>query len=196
MKINLVIVDYQNITRPQLILYNQMLEKITEMIYDLWVQGNYVQIDIITDNLLLEKKHFCEAGVNNITLAPDGYVYPCQAFYFSGEGRLSNIDDFSRDKCQDVLLLTMCQKCGANNCRKCGYLNGRCTDEPVVPFELHCVKTNLDQSASCNLLKKIKQAQLALPFDINREIRPSNDLDPLITLRGDSFVNGKISKWF
>ena len=96
--------------------------------------------------------------------------------------------DFDNSFKNSECFLTMCKKCEVNNCKKCFYLNNKTTAEKNVPFELHCVKTNLEQRASCKLLQKIDHNKLQLPFDINASIRCSSNLDPLISLRGETFI--------
>ena len=86
-------------------------------------------------------------------------------------------------------LLSMCDKCNVNSCKKCSFLNQKNTDEKKVPFESHCVKANLELKASVNLVRMIEDDKIELPFDINRSIYCSRNLDPLITLRGDSFIS-------
>ena len=163
-------------------------------IFKKWVSGDFVQVDVITDNLFLDNKQFCVAGTKNLTLAPDGGIYPCQAFYFFGADKISTAYDFDGFSKNGESLLTMCKKCDANNCKKCFYLNKMCTDEKRVPFELHCVKVNLEQRASCRLIGMIENAKLRLPFDINTRIRCSSDLDPLISLRGETFVTKGLNR--
>ncbi len=187
-KITLTIVDYHKWSTKQVFQYKKILADLTELVFSEWSCGHYIQIDVITDNLLSDKKSFCLAGERNLTFAPDGNIYPCQAFYFNDSyclGEVSSLKDLSKSN----IFLTMCNKCEANNCKKCLFLNNKTTSEKDVPFELHCIKTNLELLASCSLLHKIRDASLVLNFDINDRIRASKDLDPLISLRGNSFIN-------
>lgn len=195
-KVNLVIVNYEKLNNDQLLFYNKILDSLTDFVYEHWKIGDYVQIDVITDNLFLGSKRFCLSGINEFTLAPDGGIYPCQAFYFAGVNRMFTLDDLLYALPKNETILTMCKKCEVNKCKKCFYLNKVCTDEKVVPFEMHCVKANLEQRASFKLLEKIKSSDTKLPFDINTRIQCSEDLDPLISLRGDTFVTKKLSKLF
>lgn len=187
-KINVVIVDYDTFSAQQLIVYNEILNDLVGLLFEKWKSNRFVQIDIITDNLFLEKKAFCSAD-NSLTLAPDGYFYPCQAYYFYNNSRISSIDDYDNETRMQASLLSMCDKCNVNSCKKCSFLNQKNTDEKKVPFESHCVKANLELKASVNLVRMIEDDKIELPFDINRSIYCSRNLDPLITLRGDSFIS-------
>jgi len=186
-KINIVLVEYETLSKQQLISYLGILNDLVLLIITKWKENSFVQIDVITDNLFLDKKTFCSA-VNSMTLAPDGYFYPCQAYYFHNNSRIASIDDFEDIPRMRANSLSMCNKCEVYSCKKCAFLNQKTTCENAVPFESHCIKANLELKASVNLLRMLEDEGITLPFDINKSLRCSRDLDPLITLRGDSFI--------
>lgn len=196
-KINIVIKEYHKWDIFLLRKYIEVLNLLSDLIIDLWSAGRYIQIDIVTDNMFLSEKKNCSAGSNQWCVAPSGEIYSCIGEYMLNRPAMANILDFPEIESLSIVhkKLFMCDRCNVKQCGKCYVLNKELTCESDVPFEIHCIKSNLELEASVKIVQTLKTLNLKLPFEINSAILESKYLDPLIDLRGeDSFVNQKFYK--
>ena len=93
-RLNIVITDIEYFTNKDFDIYKQLLDSLSDEIKVLYSQGNSPQLNLITDRIMLPQMNNCNAGCDNITLAPDGNFYICPAFYYSDENRqLFNVGD-------------------------------------------------------------------------------------------------------
>ena len=191
-KINLVIDNYYKWTSDDLITYNSVLKELSSIIYSNWKQENFIQINVITNNLLSDEKKFCDAGNKNFTMSPDGRIYPCSAYYFENKKPLGYIDETDLLDSHEFKNLLTCQRCDVNYCNKCAFLNEKLTEEQDAAFEVHCVKNNIELNIGCSLLKRIRDNNLNLPFSVYEKLREASCLDPLIDLRADTFASKKL----
>ena len=89
-RINLCITDVEQFTDEQIEVYKMLLEEWNAVLLDLYKQGQSPQFNLLTDRMMLDKMHNCEAGVSNITLAPNGKFYLCPAFYYDEQMKVDN----------------------------------------------------------------------------------------------------------
>ena len=89
-RINLCISDVEQFTDEQIEAYKQVLKEWNTVLLNLYKQGQSPQFNLLTDRMMLDKMHNCEAGVSNITLAPNGKFYLCPAFYFDEQTNVDN----------------------------------------------------------------------------------------------------------
>jgi len=85
----------------------------------------------------------CEAGVSSYTVAPNGYVYPCPAFYYETPDEplchISQLNDYKIEKnLFDRNESPVCKKCDNHNCRRCVFDNKRHTGNVNIPTHLQC----------------------------------------------------------
>lgn len=191
-KINIKIINYESWGRKELQAYRLFLEQLSEFLLEEWMRSHFVQIDLLTNTLFTDNRIFCDAGTRQITVAPNGDLYPCSAYFFNGDKKIGNIFDNNVFEFESEKQLLMCKKCKVINCNKCSFLNRKKTLEKQVPFEAHCVKANLEYNASVDFMDKLKKEKIELPFEIKDGLNKTDELDPLLTLRGDSFVNNKL----
>ncbi len=93
-------------------------------------------------NLLIESKKYqeCNAGVESFTVAPNGKVYICPAFYFK------NREDAICDIGEEILPLEVCRReaspicsqCSNEKCRRCVYENILTTGDICTPSANYC----------------------------------------------------------
>ena len=94
---------------------------------------------------LIDKMNNCNAGIEHVTLGPDGKLYLCPAFYYKNqplEQEELNISD------KLALLLKIenapiCNHCDAYQCRRCFLLNIQQTGELNIPGEKQCVISHI-----------------------------------------------------
>ena len=192
-RINLCITDVEQFTDEQIETYKQVLNEWNAALLDLYKQGLSPQFNLLTDRMQLEKMHNCEAGVSNITLAPNGKFYLCPAFYYDEQMKVFNQLDHNNpssdnsvgdlEKGLDIpnpqLLqldhAPLCRSCDAYQCRRCIWLNRKLTWDNNTPSHQQCVMAHIERNASRDLLNDIRKVGEFMP---NIDIKEINYLDP------------------
>lgn len=167
--------------------YKLFLESLKDVFEQLVIDGVAPQINLLTDRLVLEKMNNCNAGVESITIGPNGYFYICPSFYFEDTNdSVGNLLDGLNIKNPQLLAIShapICKICDAYHCKRCVWLNKKTTLEVNTPSHEQCVMAHLERNASKELLKKIRQYGDFLP---DKEIATIDYIDPF-----DKIVNGK-----
>ena len=159
----------------------------------MYKEGKTPQINILTDRMMLDKMHNCDAGVNNITLAPNGKFYLCPAFYYdektnvynqlnhnkpSSDNSVGDLDNGLSIPNPQLLKLDhapLCRNCDAYQCRRCIWLNRKLTWDNNTPSHQQCVISHIERNASRYLLNKIREIGEFMPEIYIKEI---SYLDP------------------
>lgn len=116
-------------------------------------QGLRKEINVLTDILLLEEHANCAAGEKNITLAPDGNLYICPAFYSDeSESPIGNLAEGLANM-KNAHLYTqeyapVCSVCDAYHCVDCIYHNKKKTKEVNVPASIQCKKSYVERKVA------------------------------------------------
>ena len=192
-RVNLCITDVEQFTDEQTEVYKQLLEEWSSALLDSYKQGQSPQFNLLTDRMMLKKMHNCEAGVSNITLAPNGKFYLCPAFYYDERMQVSNQMNHHQpssdrsvgdlDKGLDIpnpqLLkldhAPLCRKCDAFQCRRCIWLNRKLTWDINTPSHQQCVMAHIERNVSRSLLDNIRKDHEFMP---QIEIKEIDYLDP------------------
>lgn len=191
-RLNLVITDVAQFSDEQAELYKQALNEWAKILLTEFKRGKQPQVNVLTDRLQLDAMHNCEAGVGNITVAPNGKFYLCPAFYYDEQmgvnNRLNHHNPSSEQSVGDLenglqipnpqLLkldhAPLCRICDSYQCRRCIWLNQKLTWDNNTPSHQQCVLAHLERNASRNLQKKMQQGD----FEIKNEIKEIKYLDP------------------
>lgn len=158
--------------------YKSILRRLSETIEEIIESGNMIQMSPITDRIYLYSMNNCNAGVESVTLAPDGKFYICPAFYYDESNDVGNPRDGLVIPNQQLLKLEyapICRNCDAYHCRRCIWLNKMTTLEVNTPSHEQCVVSHLERNESMHLLNSLKQKG-AINTDIS--IPEINYLDP------------------
>ena len=192
-RINLCLTDVEHFPDEQIETYEQVLNEWNKALLDLYKQGQSPQFNLLTDRMMLEKMHNCEAGVSNITLAPNGKFYLCPAFYYdermkvfnqlnhhqpSSEKSVGDLEkglDIPNPQLLKLDHAPLCRTCDAYQCRRCLWLNRKLTWDLNTPSRQQCVMAHLERNASRNLLNDIRKVGEFMP---NIDIKEINYLDP------------------
>lgn len=192
-RVNLCITDVEQFSDEQMEAYKQVLNEWNTTLLDLYKQGQSPQFNLLTDRMMLEKMHNCEAGVSNITLAPNGKFYLCPAFYYDEQTKVDNqlnhhqptsdnaVGDLEKGLEPPNLQLLkldhapLCRNCDAYQCRRCIWLNRKLTWDLNTPSRQQCVMAHLERNASRDLLNDIRKVGEFMP---QIEIKEINYLDP------------------
>lgn len=167
-RVNIVITDILSFREEDKSLYSGCLEGLSNKIANEYKAGHSIQINLLTDRLLLDGMNNCNAGDETITLCPDGNFYVCPAFYSDGNTQfmVGNIEQGLQIKNSQLYKLDhapICKICDAYQCRRCIWLNQKATHEVNTPSHEQCVVAHIEREASRNLLKKIREIGKFMP---------------------------------
>ena len=192
-RINLCITDVERFTDDQIKVYKQVLKEWNTVLLNLYKQGQSPQFNLLTDRMMLEKMHNCEASVSNITLAPNGKFYLCPAFYYDEQTKVDNqlnhhqptsdnsVGDLEKGlDIPNLQLLKLdhaplCRNCDAYQCRRCLWLNRKLTWDLNTPSHQQCVMAHIERNASRDLLNDIRKVGEFMP---EIDIKEIDYLDP------------------
>lgn len=95
LRLNVVITDIEKFTEEDFKKYKEVLEYLSDVLKTCYAEGKSPQLNLLTDRMMLDGMNNCNAGVENITLAPNGKFYVCPAFYLSKEcdGNEKSLDE-------------------------------------------------------------------------------------------------------
>lgn len=192
-RINLCITDVEQFSDGQIEAYKTLLNDWNGVLLGLYKKGQSPQFNLLTDRMMLKEMHNCEAGVSNITLAPNGKFYLCPAFYYDERMHVFNqlnhhqpssdnsVGDLERglDIPNPQLLqldhAPLCRNCDAFQCRRCIWLNRKLTWDINTPSHQQCVMAHIERNASRSLLNDIRKVGEFMP---EIDIKEINYLDP------------------
>lgn len=185
-RLNVIITDVDAFTDDDFNKYSGVLQELSEIIENLYLNDSVVQLNLLTDRMMLDKMNNCGAGDMVITLAPNGKFYVCPAFYYDQEdlsvGNLSSGLDIKNPQLYKLDHAPLCRNCDAYQCNRCIWLNHKTTFEVNTPSHEQCVLAHLERNCSRMLLKNIrrhgqfltgrediKEISYLDPFDVRKE---------------------------
>ena len=178
--IHLVGVDY--FTPDDFAVYEKELCKIRTALGQLYRDGQAIEVNVLTDRIMLTSMRNCDAGVKHITVAPNGKCYICPAFYYDNENSfVGEFDDkngfpLMRVTGVDLPSAPLCARCDAYHCKRCVFLNKKTTLELNVPSEQQCTVAHIEREASRQLSIDLASVE---PFRRMPRIAELNYRDPL-----------------
>lgn len=191
-RLNICLTDIENFKDEQIEDYKRALATLNAVLLNLYKSAKQPQFNLITDRLQLTEMHNCEAGVGNITIAPNGKFYLCPAFYYDEQMGISNrMNHKTKDASRSVGDLEqgidipnkqllqldhapLCRICDAYHCNRCIWLNQKLTWDNNTPSHQQCVISHLERNASRDLQIKMQEAG----YRFENEIKEINYLDP------------------
>jgi len=182
-RLNIIITDIETFTESDLESYKQWLAELAATIVKTGRAPSLPQINLLTDRILLDKMNNCNAGIENITLAPNGEFYICPAFYMEDEedsiGNLKKGLDIKNRHLYKLEYAPLCRICDAYQCKRCVWLNRKTTLEVNTPSREQCVVAHLERNASEYLLNELKPAG----YFKDKKIPAIDYLDPFDIIR-------------
>lgn len=179
-RLNVVLTDVEVFTDKDIDNYKHTLETIADRVIEMYKVGKAVQINLLTDRLMLTAMNNCGAGDSNLTLAPNGKFYLCPAFYYEDEaqsvGDLKTGLDIKNPQLLRLDHAPICRKCDAYQCRRCIWMNKQLTLDANTPSHQQCVVAHLERNASRYLQMKLNGAGIRLSN--SQSIEEITELDP------------------
>lgn len=191
-RLNICLTDIAAFRDEQAEDYKKALETLNAVLVNLYKKENPTQVNMLTDRLVLTEMHNCEAGIGNITVAPNGKFYLCPAFYYDEQMGVSNrMNHSTKDDSRSVGDLDnglqipnkqlleldhapLCRKCDAYHCHRCIWLNDRLTMDANTPSHQQCVLAHLERNAG----RELQQMLAAQGLHTGNEIPEIDYLDP------------------
>lgn len=174
-RLNVVITDLDTFTDDHLAAYTSLLDRWAALLKEEYLAGRTPQLNLLTDRMMLSAPNHCNAGVENITLAPNGRFYLCPAFYYTHPEDSVDPADIPNAQLLRLDHAPLCRRCDAFHCRRCLWLNQRTTLEFNTPGRQQCIVAHTERNASRRLLAAIRSKASFMPeVDIN----PIDYIDP------------------
>lgn len=174
-RLNIVVTDIETITDEELKSYAGVLEGLASVLKGEYLAGRMPQLNLLTDRMMLDRPNHCNAGVENITLAPNGRYYLCPAFYYSNPDDSIDPQDIRNQQLLRLDHAPLCRHCDAYHCRRCIWLNRKTTLEVNTPSREQCIVAHTEREASRRLLAAIREQAVFMP---EVEIKELNYNDP------------------
>lgn len=192
-RLNICFRDIDNFDDSLTHAYRESLRTLKKKVFSLITEENIdIQCNLLTDRLQLSSMNNCGAGVNNITLAPNGKFYLCPAFYYDERSGLDNRRNFKTSESDrsvgdidggldipDKQLLQLnhapiCRICDAFHCNRCLWLNQRLTLNINTPGRQQCVMAHIER----NIARELQQDLIDAGFKFENLMSESEILDP------------------
>lgn len=180
-RVNVVLTDVEQFRDVDTDGYRQLLGHLSDDLVELFAAGRNVQLNLLTDRLMIGHMNNCGAGDSSVTLAPNGRFYICPAFYYNDleQNDVGDIGVGLRIKNPQLLRLDhspICRICDAFHCRRCLWMNERLTGDLNTPSHQQCVVSHIERNASRRLQQRLLER--GLKFENTKEIPEVDYLDP------------------
>jgi uncharacterized protein len=179
-RINIILEDIENWDDEHLAVYEEQLGVIVETTRQCFAMGRSVEINVLTDLWHLTGICDCGAGEENFTIAPNGKIYLCPAFYYNdSDDHVGTLQTGIRLKNPGLLKSAnspYCSRCDVYSCRRCKFLNKRLTGEIGIPSRIQCLVSHVERTMSMKLERMLMDEGVIHPINV---IRPVSHVDPL-----------------
>lgn len=160
-RINLILMDVETYSEDDYAVYEQQLDKIAKKIVKISGEKDIPELNFLTDRTVLTQMNNCEAGINHLTVAPNGKLYLCPAFYYDNEasdlGVLRNEIEIKNAQLLELKYAPICRVCDAFQCKRCVFLNKKNTLEFNTPSAQQCITSHIEREASRKLLQSLSE---------------------------------------
>lgn len=180
-RLSLHLRELEYYTRSDLARYEDELHKLADELGSIYARGNRVEINVLTDRMILKQMRNCDAGVAHLTVAPDGTCHTCPGFLSDGEAAIGAFDAkrgvVARPPANIALERgPLCTRCDAWHCKRCVYLSRKLTLEYNVPSEQQCLTAHAERETTRLLLRRLGNME---PFRRMPRLAELNYRDPL-----------------
>lgn len=184
-RINIILEDIDRWTDVDLEAYGVQLSQMADEICRCYLNGNEIEINVLTDLWNLREMCNCGAGESSFTIAPSGKIYHCPAFYFDNpENFIGSLDDgitIDNSQLLDIERSLVCSSCDVYSCKRCKFLNKFLTGEINVPSRIQCLVSHLERKFSMKLQRKLQDERAINPVNRIKEISYGDPLELVIS---------------
>ena len=178
-RINLRLENIETWTKADLKLYEDQLDILSNRVLESYKNINPIEINVLTDIMTLDSLEDCGAGTTSFSVAPNGKIYFCPAFYFDNpQNFIGSLDEGLNIKNTYLLNANnapICSGCDAFHCNRCKFLNKKTTNEINTPSQMQCIISHTERNKA-----RILQIQLAeVGLECKNTITEIDYLDPL-----------------
>jgi len=160
-RVNLVLRDVENYGPDEFAEYGRQLEKASGRVLAMAAKKNPPELNVLTDRLILDKMNNCDAGLTHLTVAPNGRLYVCPAFYEACPddtlGEIRNEVPIGNRRLLELKYAPICRICDAYHCKRCVFLNRKLTLEINTPSFQQCRVAHVEREASRAYLLKARE---------------------------------------
>ena len=179
-RLNVTVKDIAGANEDALNRFRLDLQPLKDVIFRLFRENRFFELNIATDRMVLDTVKSCDAGIKHLTLAPDGRFYLCPAFYYDSKkqavGSLGEVINIPNRHLLRIEYAALCRLCDCYQCRRCTYLNKKLTGELNTPSRQQCVLSHHERNLSGMLLQKLQSKGFLANA---KTILPLYYLDPL-----------------
>lgn len=180
-RLSLHLRDLEYFTRADLALYESELRKLAGQLKAIYANGDRVEINVLTDRMMLTGMRNCDAGVTHVTVAADGSCHICPGFLSDGEPAIGRFDAETGVVAEPPANVAfergpLCTRCDAWHCKRCVYLSRKLTLEYNVPSEQQCLAAHAERETTRLLLRQLGAME---PFRRMPRLAELNYRDPL-----------------
>ena len=176
-RLNLRLLEVESFDDVDIATYRREVTRVADALSARYAAGDMVEVEFLSDRLLLPEMRNCEAGVQHLTFAAGGF-HICPAFFHAGAEPVGDLDSGVRVVNGQLLRrerAPICTICDAFQCKRCVWLNQRTTGELNTPSRQQCVTAHLERNASADLLGGLRHLP---PFSAMRRLVRVDRLDP------------------
>ena len=190
-RINLILEDIEKWGEEDLENYANQLENVGTQILEAVDQGKKYEFNVLTDLWYLSSPRNCGVGTSTFSLAPNGNIYLCPAFYFDDPANfVGSLDSGINLKNSELFLqknAPICSVCDVYSCKQCRFLNKKLTSEFNTPSKIQCLVSHVERKKS----KELQARMMAVKnFNVKNVLQEIDYTDPIqkVTKIGDNLV--------
>lgn len=170
-----------------LIAYDTALEAIRVELAAAYRSGENAELNAVTDRIVLREPRQCNAGLDHVTVGVDGDLHICPGFARDGApavGTIGNEPDIPNKELLTLERAPICSVCDAFQCRRCVYLNQRCTLEVNTPPSQVCRTAHREREAARTMLDDLHARDMLTNLDPIEPIWYDDPLELLLVTGG------------
>ncbi|MBN2441267.1 MAG: CXXX repeat peptide maturase [Spirochaetales bacterium] len=184
-RLNLCLLDVYEYDQDDLKSYKSQLDDLGKILVSEYKAGHPIEFNFLSDRILLKGMNNCNAGIEHITVGPNGNFYICPGFYEKEKqnsvGNLTEGLHILNKQLLEIGHAPICSICDAYHCKRCIYLNKKSTLEVNTPSYQQCATSHLERDTSRIMLTELKEVE---PFNEMDPIEELDYIDPLLVLTG------------
>lgn len=182
-RINLALVFPEKIEDKEIECYSSVLSEFVKTLVDEYLKDHFVEMNIVTDRAFLPSMNNCNAGIDSLTVAPNGDIFICPGFFYDRMDSIGNISEgykIRNKHLYEIAYAPICRICDAFQCKRCIWKNRNSTLEVNTPSHEQCVLAHIERNASAEFVKQLRKEG----FDSSKinDIQISDVLDPFYNL--------------